>query len=93
MILGVFCQYLCHWYRVLQDTLLPLAAPIKGTDGKEIHALPVPKGTEVYVSIIGSNRNPELWGPDAHEWKPERWLNSLPSSLINARIPGVYSHL
>jgi len=78
---------------VYRDIVLPLAVPIKGTNGKEINALPIPKGTRVYVSIIGSNRNPEIWGPDAYEWKPERWLNPLPDSLINARIPGVYSHL
>lgn len=76
-----------------QNTVLPLAVPIKGTNGKEIDALPIPKGTRVYVSIIGSNRNPEIWGPDAYEWKPERWLNALPDSLTDARIPGVYSHL
>ncbi|KAF8798335.1 cytochrome P450 [Phlegmacium glaucopus] len=76
-----------------RDIVLPLAVPIKGTNGKEINALPIPKGTRIHVSIIGSNRNPEMWGPDAYEWKPERWLNPLPDSLINARIPGVYSHL
>jgi len=34
-----------------------------------------------------------MWGPDVYEWKPERWLNPLPESVTNARIPGVYSHL
>ena len=82
-----------HWYRTLRDTDLPLAAPIKGVNGKEIHSLSVPKGLHIYVSIIGCNRNSELWGADVYEWKPERWLNPLPDSLINARVPGVYSHL
>jgi len=76
-----------------QDIVLPLAVPIKGTNGKEINALPIPKGTRVQVSVIGSNRNSEMWGPDVYEWKPERWLNPLPESVTNARIPGVYSHL
>jgi len=61
--------------------------------GKEIDAIPIPKGTQVIVSITGSNRNPEWWGPDAYEWKPERWTNPLPESILNACIPGVYSHL
>ena len=88
-----FSVYFPHWHRPLRDVVLPLGVPIKGINGKEINALPIPKGTHVYVSIISSNRNPELWGPDAHEWKPERWLNPLPESLINAHISGVYSHL
>ena len=83
-----------HWYtRTLRDTDLPLATPIKGANGKEIYSLSVPKGTQIYVSIIGCNRNSELWGGDVYEWKPERWLNPLPDTLINARVPGVYSHL
>jgi len=76
-----------------QDIILPLGVPIKGKNGKEINAIPIPKGTDVIGSIIGSNRNPQFWGPDVDEWKPERWSNPLPESVINARVPGVYSHL
>ncbi|KAF8968134.1 cytochrome P450 [Flammula alnicola] len=76
-----------------QDIVLPVATPIKGVNGEKIHEIPVPKGTDVYVSILASNRNPELWGPDSYEWKPERWLKPLPEALLDARIPGVYSHL
>ncbi|KAJ3508641.1 hypothetical protein NLJ89_g5643 [Agrocybe chaxingu] len=75
------------------DTILPLATPVKGTNGEDIYELPLPTGTPVFVSVISSNTNPRLWGPDSYEWKPERWLNPLPESLVNARIPGVYSHL
>jgi len=78
---------------VVQDIVLPLADPIKGTNGEDIHAIPIPKGTQIHMSIIGCNRNPQIWGPDSYEWKPERWLNPLPDSLINTRIPGVYAHL
>ncbi|KAH9950796.1 hypothetical protein B0H21DRAFT_681895, partial [Amylocystis lapponica] len=27
------------------------------------------------------------------EWKPERWLSPLPSTVTEARVPGVYSNL
>ena len=73
--------------------MLPLGVPIKGINGKEIDAIPIPKGTKITVSILGTNRNPELWGADAYEWKPERWSNPIPESVTNARIPGVYSNL
>ncbi|EAU83493.2 cytochrome P450 [Coprinopsis cinerea okayama7 len=76
-----------------QDTILPLSIPFISTDGKPTHEVLVPKGTLVLVSIMAANKNPELWGPDAHEWKPERWLNPLPETVVNAKMPGVYSHL
>ncbi|CAA7266959.1 unnamed protein product [Cyclocybe aegerita] len=76
-----------------QDAILPLSAPIKGIDGTDFHEIHVPKGTDVFVSVISSNRNPQVWGPDAYEWNPERWLQPLPESVLNARIPGVLPHL
>uniref|UniRef100_A0A0W0FSC4 Cytochrome p450 n=1 Tax=Moniliophthora roreri TaxID=221103 RepID=A0A0W0FSC4_MONRR len=76
-----------------RDCVLPLSTPIIGTDGSLITEVPISKGQEIYLSLIGSNRNPAIWGPDANEWKPERWLAPLPSSLVEAKIPGIYSNL
>ncbi|KAF9466558.1 cytochrome P450 [Collybia nuda] len=77
----------CH------EVVLPLSTPIRGVDGREMQEIIVPTNTNVIVSILGSNRDPTLWGPDAHEWKPERWLSPLPEKLTEAHIPGIYSHL
>jgi len=76
-----------------RDIILPLSSPIKGTNGQELNELHVPNGTTIYVSILASNRNPALWGLDSEEWKPERWLNPLPQSILEAQNAGVYSHL
>ncbi|KAF5339400.1 hypothetical protein D9611_009907 [Ephemerocybe angulata] len=76
-----------------QDAILPLANPIKSTDGRLLHEVLVPKGTSIFISPHHCNRDPAIWGPDATEWKPERWLSPLPESLVEARVPGVYSHL
>ena len=76
-----------------EDTVLPLSTPIVGTDGQPITELIVPAGTMVWVNIFGLNRDKDIWGPDADEWKPERWLQHLPSMLDEARVPGVYSNL
>jgi len=73
--------------------VLPLSKPFTCLDGTDAKELFLPEGTIIFASILGSNRNPELWGSDSHEWKPERWLSPLPAELTNAGIPGVYSHL
>ncbi|KAK7466266.1 hypothetical protein VKT23_004994 [Stygiomarasmius scandens] len=76
-----------------QDTVLPFSTPVRGLDGTLMKEVVIPNNTNVIVSILNSNRNPAVWGPDADEWKPERWLSPLPESVTDARIPGVYSHL
>lgn len=53
----------------------------------------VPKGTNILLSILGSNTDPDLWGADASEWKPERWLSPFPDALGEAHLPGIYSNL
>jgi cytochrome P450 len=35
----------------------------------------IPKGTEMVVSIWQINRSPEIWGPDADSFRPERWIS------------------
>ncbi|KAG6817152.1 hypothetical protein H0H87_012113 [Tephrocybe sp. NHM501043] len=76
-----------------QDISLPLSTPIKGIDGREMESIVVPKDTKIVISIINSNRDPLIWGPDSLEWRPERWLSPLPETVHNAHIPGIYSHL
>nr|VWO94959.1 Cytochrome P450 monooxygenase CYP52X1 [Ganoderma boninense] len=76
-----------------KDMVLPLATPVRGNDGRVMHEVVVPKGAGVLLHYQGTNSAPELWGDDAHEWKPERWLAPLPQALDDARIPGVYSNL
>ena len=72
---------------------MPLSTPLRGLDGKMMHEIVVPKDSEVMIGILASNKNKALWGEDAHEWKPERWLSLLPQALTDAHIPGVYSNM
>lgn len=37
---------------------------------------PLPIGTLVGVSLWGISRDPAVWGDDAREWKPQRWLDA-----------------
>ncbi|KAF9064450.1 cytochrome P450 [Rhodocollybia butyracea] len=76
-----------------EDVVVPFSQPVQGTDGTEITEVFLPKSTPVLISILNSNRSAELWGPDANEWKPERWLSPLPETITGSKVPGVYAHL
>ena len=58
-----------------------------------IHELVIPKDTTVCIGVLSSNTNKTIWGEDAMEWKPERWLAPLPKAVEDARIPGIYANL
>ncbi|KAF6751297.1 cytochrome P450 [Ephemerocybe angulata] len=77
----------------IADGVLPVSKPIITNDGREINEVFVPKGTMLFLSLYQCNREPEIWGPDAAEWNPERWMSPLPSTVTDARIPGIYSNL
>lgn len=53
----------------------------------------VPKGTLILLNLRAINRHKELWGEDALEWRLERWFQSAPIELEEARVPGMYANL
>ncbi|KAF7316002.1 Cytochrome P450 [Mycena indigotica] len=75
----------------LEDDLLPLSAPIRTVAGDRIDMVPVRKGTILTVSLYYTNTAKSIWGDDAAEFKPERWLDGdrIPDSA--KRYPG-YHH-
>ncbi|EIN05321.1 cytochrome P450 [Punctularia strigosozonata HHB-11173 SS5] len=75
-----------------KDIVIPLRTPTIGVDGTAIHELPIKNNQGIFVGMAMANRNKALWGPDALEWKPGRWLEPLPDSVTDAHIPGVYSN-
>ncbi|KHN94899.1 n-alkane-inducible cytochrome P450 [Metarhizium album ARSEF 1941] len=52
----------------LRDTVLPLGG---GSDG--LSPVFVAKGTQVAYNVYAMHRRPDFYGPDAHEFRPERW--------------------
>ncbi|KZL84012.1 cytochrome p450 alkane [Colletotrichum incanum] len=52
----------------VRDTVFPVGG---GPDGKS--PLLVTKGTSVLFSVYVMQRRTDLWGPDAEDFKPERW--------------------
>jgi hypothetical protein len=77
----------------MKDTLLHLTYPIQTTSGTPTSEVFVPTGTLVIMGLLETNSDPRIWGPDAREWKPERWLKPLPQSVKDVKMPGVYSDM
>jgi len=75
----------------MEDDVIPLSKPTLTTRGESISSIPVRTGQHVSVSLAGYNRLKEVWGPDAHEFRPERWLNGQPHKT-DATF-GVYSKM
>lgn len=66
---------------------VPLSKPYPTRDGRgTITSVHIPKGREVFIPIQAINSDPEIWGPDADKFNPERWLN-LPQSAKGNGLP------
>ncbi|KAH7907839.1 cytochrome P450 [Hygrophoropsis aurantiaca] len=74
----------------MKDDILPLDTPFTDKNGQVQTEIKVSKGDTIFIPILAVNRSEALWGPDAKEFKPERWEAS-PESASN--IPGIWGHL
>ena len=70
-----------------------MSKPITSKNDAEVREIHIPNGTGIIVGILGANRNPEIWGKDAYEWKPSRWLSPLPDTITQAHYPSVFSDM
>ncbi|KIV95943.1 hypothetical protein PV10_03534 [Exophiala mesophila] len=50
----------------------------------------IPKGTRLTVSSWAINRSRAIWGPDAAEFKPERWLHGPNAANGGAESPHAF---
>ncbi|KAH8103445.1 cytochrome P450 [Cristinia sonorae] len=76
--------------RAGKDIMVPLSTPITTKSGKVIQEVLVPKETRVVLSVAAYNRDKSIWGEDAHEFNPDRWLNKPDKRETSV---GVYSNL
>ncbi|KAJ6555947.1 cytochrome P450 [Mycena capillaripes] len=74
----------------MQDDVLPLSKPYIDAAGKSHDTLFIPKGQVIHLPMLAVNTDPEIWGDDAAEFKPERWEHVPDAS--NA-IPSVWGNL
>ncbi|KZS99422.1 cytochrome P450 [Laetiporus sulphureus 93-53] len=75
-----------------EDDIIPLSEPITSTTNQLITEIPVSKGQKVTFSVWGYNRRvfmfgriavsltinrlPQVWGEDADEWNPSRFVDT-----------------
>ncbi|WWC89837.1 uncharacterized protein L201_004765 [Kwoniella dendrophila CBS 6074] len=57
-----------------QDDIIPLSEPVTLTNGKVVHELNIRKGQLVHVPIEHLHKSEEIWGADASEFNPDRFL-------------------
>ena len=76
-----------------KDSILPLGSPVVTADGTCVDHVSIRKGQNVIVAFGSVNRLPSVWGEDAYEWKPERWLAPLPPSVAAAKMSSPFASL
>ncbi|KAJ6481957.1 cytochrome P450 [Mycena sanguinolenta] len=76
-----------------QDDVLPLSRPYIDRAGKSHDTFPIRKGQIIQMSILAFNHDPEIWGPDAGEFRPERWENvpSAAGAIPSMPHPNLFS--
>lgn len=78
----------------VKERTIPYSEPAdlaSGDSQPRVSSVTIPVGTTIFVGIAGSNSLESVWGPDAKEWKPERWLPTGDAAHHGVRLPGIYS--
>ncbi|KAI3622272.1 cytochrome p450 [Moniliophthora roreri] len=67
-----------------KDDLIRVSEPVVLSDGTVVGAgesIAIRKGSFIHIPIEGLNFSTDIWGIDALEFKPERWMSSDPPSF------------
>ncbi|KAG1882733.1 cytochrome P450 [Suillus subluteus] len=56
------------------DDVIPLSEPVRTESGEATDNICIAKGTLITIPGAAINRSSAIWGPDAKEFKPDRWL-------------------
>ena len=47
----------------------------------------VPKDTIIYINVCATHMNPDVYGPDVADFRPNRWINTQEGKESLARMP------
>ena len=84
-----------------REDIIPLGKPIQLRDGTWTEQIRIAEGDDIVIPQKWMNIDPSTWGPDAHVFKPERWIEDqghpyyaggLPPRVKNCKSSG-WSHL
>jgi len=73
----------------MKDDIIPLDNPLTDVKGKVQDSVKINKGDSVYIPVRAINRSKSIWGEDATEFKPDRWL-SIPETAH--RVPALWGN-
>ena len=68
-----------------------MSAPVQTTSGEMQDSVVIPKGTTVFIPIKYISRCEAIWGPDAKQFVPERWLREKTDDLKNSGSQRLYT--
>ncbi|KIM70716.1 hypothetical protein SCLCIDRAFT_18765 [Scleroderma citrinum Foug A] len=57
-----------------EDDVITLSEPVRTRSGELVNSISIAKGTRIGISVTCMNRSTAIWGQDAKEFRPERWL-------------------
>ncbi|CCM04148.1 uncharacterized protein FIBRA_06310 [Fibroporia radiculosa] len=80
-----------RFHAPVADTNRHSASPFTDTHGQAHDVVRVQKGCVIFISIFAMNKSKDLWGQDAHDFNPERWITGVPDTV--QQIPGVWSNM
>ncbi|KAI0089302.1 cytochrome P450 [Irpex rosettiformis] len=73
-----------------KDDIIPLSEPIVTATGEIIEEIPIAKGQGFLISVCAYNRIKSIWGEDANEFNPQRFIDGEVENTIKL---GVYGNL
>ncbi|KAJ7458858.1 cytochrome P450 [Mycena latifolia] len=68
-----------------EDSVIPLAFEVTTSTGERLTQIPVKKGQSVMVAMGSYQRLEAVWGPDAEQFRPSRWLNNADAATGTKR--------
>ncbi|KIY63307.1 cytochrome P450 [Cylindrobasidium torrendii FP15055 ss-10] len=76
-----------------RDDVIPLATPVLTIDGNLTSSVSVRKGQTVCISTLSYQLNKSIWGDDAEQWNPRRFLDQKLDGNDEESKIGVYANL